>query len=474
MAMANETSSDIPDQRPLSRRLLILHSVLITLIVVGTLARIGFCFYYNPLESLWSDTDRHYHNGLDVKGEDVESILNAPGFELFMATLLRIAGPNRMLLSMAMAALSAVMPFLWYRWFRELTRDKTVALMGYAIMALLPSWFRIYGYFMDSIILLPLAGAALWLTWRAARKGTWQSCLVAALFCGAACATKSIALPITVLPWLYVGYCLLKKLPRKKAVCMTMVSGALVLCMYGLGPLKVWSHTGCFVLLPDGIYNVRYFESCAHDIEVMSHYYRHEKDSVGEFYQASIWGSSSVCFPPFHPFSKWVSSRQGRYKMLVDYTGWREQCRPIAMSITDRLKYTGENIVYFFFQYQWPEDNDWNDPFPRNYATLHRWLWLPLTVFVFGFTLLKKRRDFALWYFIGITLLFMFQQSAVMEGRYKKLWEGPAIGALLYCVAHSKRYRSWRDCGEAGTPIAASAQPVATFVVPPDEVAQSV
>jgi hypothetical protein len=203
----------------------------------------------------------------------------------------------------------------------------------------------------------------------------------------------------------------------------------------------------------------------------MSHYFRHEKDSVGEFYQASIWGSSSVCYPPFHPFSQWISSRHGRYKMTVDYTGAREYCRPIAMSIGDRLKYTGENIVYFFFQYQWPEDNDWNDPFPRNYATLHRWLWLPLTVFVVGFTILKKRRDFPLWYFIAITLLFMFQQSAVMEGRYKKLWEGPAIGAFLYCLAQSKRYRDWRDAKDLAPAISAAPTSLASFIVPPDEVA---
>jgi hypothetical protein len=49
------------------------------------------------------------------------------------------------------------------------------------------------------------------------------------------------------------------------------------------------------------------------------------------------------------------------------------------------------------------------------------------------------------WYFIAVTLAFMLQQSAVMEGRYKKLWEGVAIGAFLNVLAGSKRYKSWKE-----------------------------
>ncbi len=194
------------DSTAIARRLLIIHTVLITLIAVGTVMRMSFPFIYSPMESLWSDPERHYHNALDVKGSDLESILNSPGLEIYLSTLLRITGENRFLISLSMALLSAITPWLWYRWLRELTRDKTISLLGYAIIVFLPSWYRIFGYFMDSVILLPLTGAGLWLTWRAARKATWGSCMLAAVFCGAACATKSVALPIVVLPWLYVAY----------------------------------------------------------------------------------------------------------------------------------------------------------------------------------------------------------------------------------------------------------------------------
>ncbi len=194
--------------------------------------------------------------------------------------------------------------------------------------------------------------------------------------------------------------------------------------------------------MPDGIYNQRYFESGAHDIEVTSSYRRF---GDGDFVQVSIWGSSSVCYPPFHPFNEWMTPRKGRYKMDVDYMHGRDYCKPIAMTLPDRLRYTFENIIFFFFEYQWPEDTDWQDPFPRNLNTLARFVWFPLTVFVFAVVLFKRQRQFMGWYFVAVTLLYMFQQSAVMEGRYKKLWEGVAVVAFLNVIAESRRYKSWRN-----------------------------
>ncbi|HEY9792676.1 MAG TPA: glycosyltransferase family 39 protein [Candidatus Obscuribacterales bacterium] len=454
---------------PVSRRLLIIHTILITLIVVGTLMRVGHCFIYNPLESLWSDNERHFHNAFDVKGDDVESILNPPGFEIFLSTVFRITYKNRTLISLVMAFLSVATPYLWYRWLRELTKDKTISLIGYMLLTFLPSFFKIFGYFMDSVILLPLTGAALWLTWRAARKATWGSCAVAAVFCGAACCTKSTALAIVGLPWLYVAYELYKKLPKWRALRMAAAGMAIVGCFYLLGPLKVWTHTGCIVLLPDGIYNARYFESGAHDIEVDSLYNR----DGGEWVQGSIWGSSSVCYPPLYPFSNWLSKRTGRYKMEVNYRGLRETSPPIKMSLRDRLYYTWENIIFFFFEYQWPEDQNWQDPFPRNLDTFHRFLWLPITLFIAGAFIWLRKRDFMTGYFLAVTLLFMFQQSAVMEGRYKKLWDGVAVVALLNVMARTKRYQSWIN-GELQPVLTVQAASPQTAAEPASEPPESV
>jgi len=420
------------------------HTVLITLIVIGALMRIGFPFLQNPLDFLRSDPLRHLSNAYDVKGQTLPSILNAPGFEIYLSTLTRIIGQNRTLHALAMAILSVTTPWLWYRWCRELTRNKTVSLFGYVIFTFLPSWFRIFGYLMDSVILLPLTGAALWLTWRAARKMTWPACVLAAIFCGAACATKSVALPVTLLPWLFVGHKIAGRFSKPVACTMTATSVAIVLCLYGLGPFKVWTHTGAVVLVPDGLYNQRYFESGAHDIQVTNTY--NDVASGGHFVSVSVWGSPSLGFAPFHPFNEWMSDRKGRYLIDLDYQNGRDYATPIYPTLKDRLKYTFENIIFLFFQYNWPEDTkDWRAPFPNNLWTIVRFIWFPLTAFVVGTVIWSRKREFMGWYFVAVTLAFMLQQSAIMEGRYKKLWDGVAIAAFLNVVAGSKRYKSWEE-----------------------------
>jgi 4-amino-4-deoxy-L-arabinose transferase-like glycosyltransferase len=442
----SSTLNDRATATAIPTRVLVIQAVLITLIVVGTIMRFCHPFLFHPLDSLWSDNERHFHNAFDVKGTNLESILNTPGFEVFLATVFRITGQDRYLVAFVWGILSCLTPFVWYQWLRELTRDKTISLLGYAVFTFLPSYFRIFAFCMDSIILLPLTGTALWLTWRAARKARWQSSLTAAFFCGAACATKSVALPVVFLPWLYVGYYLNKRLPRRKAISMWAGSVALFIVVAGLGPLKVWSHTGCFVPLPDGLYNQRYFESGAHDIQVTSFY--RNMDGGGEYVEVCVWGSSSVCYPPLYPFSNWMSGRQGRYAMVMDYKHGRDRSPPINLQLRDRLRWIGENIIFFFFQYQWPEDNDWDKGFPAALPTMVRFIWLPLCLFTAGCVLWKRKREFMGWYFIAVTLCFMFQQSAVMEGRYKKLWEGVAIGAFLNVIAQSKRYRKFTQIVE--------------------------
>ena len=429
-------------QTTLSRKQLTVEAVLITLIVVGTVLRIYLPFAFNPFDSLFWDCSRHLHNAYDVLGDDIESLLNCPGFEIYLSTVLRILGANRALNAAAMAALSAVTPWLWYCCLKELKIDKTVALFGYAVFAFLPSYLETFSFFMDSVILLPLTGAGLWLTFRSARKGTFQACLLAAVVCAAACATKAVAVPVTVLPWLYVWHELAKKMPKPRALAIAGASVLIILCGYGLGPFKVWARMDAFVPLPDGMMNQRYFESGAVGFQVDNKYNR-----VGEggFVQGFVCESGSPYYPPFYPFSEWKSSRTGRYFMNIDYTTGKDACKPIKVSFKDRLRYTFENIVFFFFQYQWPEEKDsWNAPFPQALPSMVRFIWFPLTLFIFTSVLRSKSKEFLHWYFIALTLIFMFQQSGVMEGRYKKLWEGVAIAAFLSIVSGSRPYQNWK------------------------------
>jgi hypothetical protein len=341
---------------------------------------------------------------------------------------------------------------------RELTRNKTISLLGWALITYLPSWNHIYGYFMDTTLLMPLTGAGLWLTWRAQRKGTWGACLLAASVCGAACCTKASAIPLMIPIWFWLGFTLAPRVGKKTAAQMAIACLTIVTCFYGLGPLKVWAHTGAIVLLPDGLYNKLYFESGSHDIMVTSWYTR----DGGIFAQSNGWGSTSESYPPLYPFSKWgSSSRKGRCNMTLDYTHGRDYAVPIKMSLRDRIRFTFENVIFFFFQYQWPEDTNWNAQFPLNLDTMVRFINLPMFIFMLvAIVRAGKRQPFLNILFLIVSGIYMFQQTAVTEGRYKKLWDGFTIICVLNVVANSKRYKRWQEIQQQEV-LAATASQVA-------------
>jgi hypothetical protein len=442
LPLANNLTDDPSKTLILSRAELVIQTVLLTAIILGNVWRFCWPFVHNPMDFLFSDAARHFDNAFRVGGEDLTSILNAPGYQIYLQTIVRIAYKDHTLIALTAGLLSVSNPYVWYRWMRELTRDKTISLLGWALITYLPSWSHIYGFFMDTTLLLPLTGAGLWLTWRAQRKGTWSACLLAACVCGAACCTKASAIPLVVPPWFWLGYTMAPRVGKIEAAKMAAVCLIIVGCFYGLGPLKVFTRTGAVVLLPDGLYNKLYFESGAHDIMVTSWYTR----DGGIFAQTNGWGSTSESYPPFHPFSEWKSSRKGRFAMTLDYTHGRDYAVPIKMSVRDRLRFTFENIVFFFFQYQWPEDGNWDAPFPLNLDTMVRFIWLPIFIFMlFVMARAGKRQAFVNILFLIVSFVYMFQQTAVTEGRYKKLWDGFALLCVLNVVANSKRYQRWRE-----------------------------
>lgn len=426
----------------LSRAELVIQTVLLTAIIFLNVLRFCWPFIHNPLDWLFSDPSRHFNNGFDTKCEDLCTMLNAPGYEFYLQSIFRFTYKDHTLVALCCGLLSISTPYFWYRWMRELTRDKTISLLGYALLSYLPSWNHVYGFFFDTTLLLPLIGAGLWLTWRAERKGTWGPCLLAASVCGMACCTKASAIPMLVIPWFWVAYKFAPRLGKMKAAKIAATCLIIMGCFYGLGPLKVYTHCGAAVLLPDGLFNKVYFECGKKEIMLTSWYFR----DGGVFCQVNGWGSTSPSYPPFYPFSKWKTVRQGQYKFVVDYTHGRDYTVPINMSLRDRLYFTFENIIFFFFEYQWPEDSNWDAPFPLNADTMVRFICLPMFIFMLIATIRAgKRQTFMNIYFMIVTMVFMFQQTCIMEGRYKKPWDGFAIVAVLSVVANSNRFKLWRQ-----------------------------
>ena len=115
---------------------------------------------------------------------------------LYIGALGKLTLKYAVLVAYFTSLLSLVGPWLWYRFLRELVRDRDLALAGGVVLAALPSWSAIYSYFMQETLMLPLLGAALWATWRARRKGDVAGFVVAVGAWLAAGLTRGICLPL--------------------------------------------------------------------------------------------------------------------------------------------------------------------------------------------------------------------------------------------------------------------------------------
>ena len=145
--------------------------------------------------------------------------------------------------------LSVLTPWPWYCWAREVFATKAQSLLFIAILIYLPSWRGIYAYFMDETFLLPALGFALWLSWRAKRKKTAASLLMASLSWAITIAIKLSATfeAVIVLPWLLVFF--IKNNRRSPKTYAIAIASALLIVFSYLGQ-AIWTYhclgTCCF------------------------------------------------------------------------------------------------------------------------------------------------------------------------------------------------------------------------------------
>src|SRR5690606_29068722 len=124
----------------------------------------------NPIDNIFSDPQRHWEQGVEPLRTDPMSMTDPILYQLFVGVIGKLSGQLPGLVAFYTALLSLLMPWIWYRFFRELQPSKIVAVAGWVAIAWLPSWMGIYGYFMQETLMLPLLGAALYATWRCKRK----------------------------------------------------------------------------------------------------------------------------------------------------------------------------------------------------------------------------------------------------------------------------------------------------------------
>ena len=408
-----------------------------TLVGAGIAIRLVNPFLSNPLDFLVSDPLRHFMSAKDclqtgINPGVVYEILDPLGYQVWLSSVLRVTAGDRTAIAIYTALLSIVTPWIWYRWMRLALPGKQLALAGYAVLSLLPDWIKLYQFFLQETLLLPLVGLSLWISWRTEQRPSAGRFITSGLAWGFALMTKLTALPaaLVTLIWLYVRF----KSNKSLRLC-SLAAIAIALSLFSLSALKIYNRTHAVVPFPPGDYHRIWYESGKKDLRFTIKFLDNQQGYKEYLVEA---GNPSLDLQ-MKPVLDWETARKDTCDLTIDLTQTPDKYLPNSnMSVQDRLRYTGENIMYFFFGLSWPENFVEKD---KQLGAAHTWLkasrfiWMPITLAIAFLAIQQKRRDILVVLFAVTVAFFMFQQSIILEARYKKPWEGIAVATLLSLIA---------------------------------------
>jgi hypothetical protein len=430
-------------KQPLSYRLLVL------LIVAASCLRVFVCFQHNPMDYLFSDPLRHWHNGVNFPWGGYTGAGDPIGYQVYIAVLYRVTHGNKILVALASSFLSVVMPWTYYRAARSFGMRKVASLAVWALIAWTPSLLAIYHYIMMETLLLLLQGLALWMTGRYLRKGGTAPLLLFVFCWAVACLTKPTVIPIA-------GVCLLwtfwKKRPSWRALAIGAVIGIVMLIPQAVrtkAKLGFYAPFGnpwlAKIIHRDGA-RLTYF-----------HYYANPYKEIGPKRQAldgeMFFGSPSCGIQPLLPLSPWAIRRarvDSKAMVIIDFSAgerdWKSAYESFNHDPSERMAQWRENIILFLFAPSWPESaiGQWDGHL--EYGA--RWMWAPLIVIVLLFNLLEflqRRFDLIPIGVTVLTLVLMLQNEILMEGRYRKPVEPLLLLNLVWLVVSWRKRKQVND-----------------------------
>jgi 4-amino-4-deoxy-L-arabinose transferase-like glycosyltransferase len=416
-------------------------AILWSLVGVGVLLRLVNPFYSNPLEFLISDPLRHFLNAKDCLRTGPHpsiayEVIDPLGYQIWLSAVLRVTGGDRTAIALYTGLLSVLTPWIWYRWMRLSLDNKQLALAGYAVLSLLPDWIKLYQFFLQETLLLPLVGLSLWLSWRVLKEPYWRRYMASGFTWGCALMTKLTALPMAAIT---LGWLFLKSRQDKRHRRMAVSAIVVAILIFSLGPWKIYSRTHSLVPFPPGDYHRIWYESGKENLRFTIKFL----DSQQGYTEYVVDAGNPALDLQLRPLFDWRTSRTGTCDMVIDMTKGAAHYLPdTSMSVSDRLKYTGENIMYFFLGLSWPENHVSKDAQAGIFHSLiksSRFLWFPITLAIIVMAAIQRRRDIMIVLFAGSLAFFLFQQSIIFEARYKKPWEGIAVATLLSLVGSARR-----------------------------------
>ncbi len=381
--------------------------------------RLLYPFVNSPLAHLFSDPLRHWDNGQRLLDPSVMGSDDPFLYQVWLYALQHVAGGSGNVLLLGCGVLCALMPYGWYRAFRELMPVEA-SLLGGTLMGLIPDFLSLYGYFMTETALLALIGCAFWLTLRAVRRRTIGAFVLACVLWLAAIFTRVTALPLALIGLLWIW------LPQPDRTLKLLAAVALFLViaipagLHGRARLHYFAPFGNLYL------HEIYRHSGKRRIEL-------EFGADGQYW----FVSPSLASPTFYPFYDWVTSRTDVVKVVVDLNrgraDWeRERARVAAQRTLPETTDTWENLLFLAFGPSWP-NNDLNTL--TGWLTVWmRWVWMPLICFV----------AYGLWRgayhgaerllpvaALPVFLWLALQQDGIAEGRFRVPLEPIFLAAAI-------------------------------------------
>lgn len=415
--------------------------LLIGLIAAASAVRIFICFQHNPMDSLSSDMLRHWTNGLYFPFGGYTGAADPIGYQVYVFVVQHATRGNRLLVALSAALLSVTMPWTYYRAARDFGLSKISALWVWALIAWAPSLATIYHFIMAETLLLWLDGVALWMTARYLRKGGGRDFLDFVFCWGLACLTKPTMLPLAGICFLWVWW--------KKATPVRQLLLGAALAFVMLLPQAVRSKVVLGFVAPFGNswltrIQLRSGARVVH-FHVKSYAWRH-RDGHSQLRDEELeFGSPSCFIQPLEPLSPWAMRRawgHSRAWITIDASHGARDWKAAYDRFNDDndldqwLVQWRENIILFFFAPSWPESSvpEWDGRL--DYYS--RWIWAPLILFVF----VGNAREFVKRRFHLIpvattifTLVLIFQNLLIMEGRYRKVVEPLLLMNLVWVIA---------------------------------------
>ena len=416
------------------------------LVFSGTAVRLVNALQKNPMDALFSDPLRYWEYATDGLFSLPMAAVDPIGYQIWLGGVAKLTLGDPLAVGIYAGLLSAATPWIWYRFARELLSNKQLALLVFAVLALLPSWIAIFSYFMNETLLLPLLGAALWLTWRALRLGTTSAMCLAVVVWMFACMTRIVALPAAIVSIV----AMISAFPPRLFRGMAALAIALALAV----PVAYRTYQIIRVPSPFGYsaFNQIYWESGARSIDV------HLSKDGGRYLVNYHFESPSMFEDVLSPLLHWHSRRSGTVEVWVDLdrgtADWNREMLRHWPALKDTIRLWSENLIFLGFGRSWPDSNPYV-PIGRIQAGM-RWIWVPLLIFVCclnGIYLYRYRAmPLIVLITVGLWAVCLFAPSAVIEGRYRKPLEGLTIINAIWFFDKTRLFLPRKNLAEQNEP----------------------